>query len=227
MTASLLASPFRATLPVLFGYVPMGMAFGLLLVNAGQPWYVATLMGIFIYAGAAQFLAVGLLAVQAGLLEVAVATFLLNSRHMFYGLALMHRFKARGWRRLYLIFGLTDETFSLLSSRPAVEGEDETRAQLRMTALNQLYWVIGCTLGALLGQAIQFDTRGLEFTLPALFLVLVIEQYRAVRRLFPFALALLAALVTFLFGGTEQMLLISIALALTMLLLGRRLGVGV
>lgn len=94
-----------------------------------------------------------------------------------------------------------------------------------MTALNQSYWVVGCTLGALLGQAIEFDTTGLEFTLPALFIVLVIEQYRSVRRLFPFAIAVVAAVVTFVLGGAEQMLLISIALALSLLLLGRRAGV--
>lgn len=220
-----LPSSFPATLPVLFGYVPMGMAFGLLMANAGYAWYVATLMGLFIYAGAAQFLAVGLLAAQAGLLEVAVATFLLNSRHIFYGLSLMHRFKARGWRRLYLIFGLTDETFSLLTSQPHQSGQDETREQVQITALNQSYWVIGCTLGALLGHAIHFDTTGLEFTLPALFIVLVIEQYRAVRRLFPFVIAVLAAAVTLMLGGAEQMLLISIALALCLLLWGRKAGV--
>ncbi len=225
MNQNSLASSFQATVPVMFGYIPMGMAFGLLLANADYAWYVATLMGIFIYAGAAQFLAVGLLAAQAGLLEVAIATFLLNSRHIFYGLSLMHRFKARGWRRFYLVFGLTDETFSLLTSQPYQPGVDETRAQLQMTALNQGYWVVGCTLGALLGQAIEFDTTGLEFTLPALFIVLVIEQYRSVRRLFPFVIAVLAAVVTFLLGGAEQMLLISIALALSLLLLGRRAGV--
>lgn len=224
MTTPAVASPFQATLPVLFGYVPMGMAFGLLMANAEYAWYIAPLMGLLIYAGAAQFLAVGLLAAQAGLLEVAVTTLLLNSRHLFYGLSLMHRFKAHGWRRFYLIFGLTDETFSLLSARPYRPDADETAAQVRITALNQSYWVLGCALGALLGQALRIDTTGLEFTLPALFIVLVIEQYRSVRRLFPFLVALLAAAVTFLVGATDQMLLVSISLALSLLLLSHKAG---
>lgn len=222
---SLIGNTFKTTLPVLFGYVPMGMAFGLLLADQGYAWYWATLMGLVIFAGAAQFMAIGLLAANAGLTEVAMTTLLLNSRHLFYGLSLIHHLKAKGWRRLYIIFGLTDETYSLLTAYHAKSEQQhqsndivEGRFQFMITAFNQSYWVIGCTLGALLGSTITFDTTGLDFTLPALFMVLVIEQYKATQRLFPFGIALLCAVVSLTLFDSDSMLLISISLTLALLL---------
>lgn len=174
-------SPFRLTLPVMFGYVPLGMAFGVLFTaQLEYSWWVAPLMAVTIFAGAAQILAVGLLATQADLVAVFVAMLVLNSRHLFYGLSLLGRFAGAGWRKLYLIFGLTDETYSLLTSRK--RGPDkaaEQRTDFRITLYNQGYWIIGCTLGAWLGSRIQFDSTGIEFALVALFIVLAIEQYKA------------------------------------------------
>jgi len=223
MTAST-NTALKTTLPVLFGYIPMGMAFGLLLADQGYAWYWATVMGLFIFAGAAQFMAVGLLAAHAGMFEVAMTTLLLNSRHVFYGLSLIHNLKAKGWQRLYVIFGLTDETYSLLTAHHASRSEkdqtmdDEGRFQFIITALNHSYWVTGCTLGALLGSIITFDTTGLDFTLPALFMVLVIEQYKATRKLFPFAIALVCAVSTLILFDSSSMLLISITMTLALLL---------
>ena len=109
MNHQLLNRAFRDSLPVMFGYVPLGMAFGVLFQNLGYSWYFATLMSVFVFAGAAQFMAIGLLAAHAPLLEVAIATFIINSRHMFFGLSLLRRYHARGLKKFYLIFGLTDE----------------------------------------------------------------------------------------------------------------------
>lgn len=219
---------FKLSIPVLFGYVPMGMAFGLLLVDQDYAWYWSTIMGLVIFAGAAQFMAIGLLAAQAGMFEVAMTTLLLNSRHVFYGLSLVNHLKVRGIRKLYVIFGLTDETYSLLTAHIASRSADqlprnmeEARFQFNVTALNQSYWVSGCTLGALIGEAITFNTAGLEFTLPALFMVLVIEQYKATQKLFPFAIAFIAAVISLSLFNPESMLLISISLTLILLLGGR------
>ncbi len=174
-------SVFRLTLPILFGYLPLGMAFGVLFVTQSDyVWWAAPLMGVLIYAGAGQILAVSLLATHAGLLEVFVAMFVLNARHLFYGLSLLGRFQGAGKRKLYLIFGLTDETYSLLTSRP--RGSDrsfEQEIDFRITGFNQIYWVIGCALGALLGSNVSFDSTGIEFALVALFIVLTIEQYKS------------------------------------------------
>ena len=218
---SIFTAALRASLPVMFGYLPLGMAFGMLFQDLGYPWFFATLMGVFVFAGAAQFMAIGLLAANAGLLEVAVSTLALNSRHIFFGLSLISRYSCRGLKKFYLIFGLTDETYSLITSTPTPSDGEESDYYLAITALNQGYWVIGCTLGALLGRMIEFDTRGMEFALTALFLVLLLEQWNKVRNPFPFALAAacgLGALLLF----KEQMLLISIALSVVLLVLSRR-----
>lgn len=140
---------FKLTLPILFGYIPLGMAFGVLFTTQlDYPWWIAPLMGLVIYAGAGQILAVSLLAANAGLLEVAIAMFVLNARHLFYGLSLLGQFRDAGWRKVYLIFGLTDETYSLLTSRPRSSNRQlEQRVDFRITALNQSYWIAGCTMG--------------------------------------------------------------------------------
>jgi len=213
-------SAFRLSLPVLFGYIPLGMAFGVLFSELGYHWLYAALMGLVIYAGAGQFLAVGLLANQAGLLEVFVAMLLLNARHMVYGLSLLSSLTLRGARRWYLIYALTDETYSLLTMLQAGCDELRARLQFRLALLNHLYWVLGCTLGAWLGGQISFSTAGIEFTLPALFLVLALEQYRVVQRprVFVFALAigLLALLVS-----ADNMLMLSIGMSVSLLIMAR------
>jgi 4-azaleucine resistance transporter AzlC len=220
---AIVAAALRASLPVMFGYVPLGMAFGILFQDLGYPWYFATLMAIFVFAGAAQFMAIGLLAANAGLLEVAVSTLALNSRHIFFGLSVMSRYSCRGVKKLYLIFGLTDETYSLITSTPAPAHGRENDYYLAITALNQSYWVIGCTLGALLGRLIDFDTRGMEFALTALFLVLLIEQWKKVREPFPFLLAAICGIGALLLFR-EQMLLVSIALSVVLLIVRRHLS---
>ncbi|SFM34331.1 AzlC family ABC transporter permease [Marinobacter zhejiangensis] len=186
---------FRLTLPILFGYIPLGMAFGVLFsTQLDYAWWIAPLMGVFVYAGAGQILAVSLLAANAGLLEVFVAMFVLNARHLFYGLSLLGQFRGAGWRKAYLIFGLTDETYSLLTSRPrGRDRQHEQQLDFRISALNQFYWVIGCGIGALLGETVAFDSTGIEFALVALFIVLTIEQLKALGDSVPVWIGALAA----------------------------------
>ncbi len=213
-------SAFRLSLPVLFGYIPLGIAFGVLFSDLGYHWLWAVAMGLIIFAGAAQFLAVGLIANHAGLFEVGVAIFLLNARHMVYGLSLINRLGLRGWRRWYLIFALTDETYSLLTLLEQRAPALRDRLQVRVAALNHLYWVLGCGLGAWLGTTLDLPTEGAEFALPALFMVLVVEQYRALRRPLPFLVGLAIAALAMLLHP-DQMLLISVLLAVAVLLLVR------
>jgi len=210
------------TLPVALGYVPLGMAFGVLFVSQlDYAWYMASAMGLFIFAGSAQFLSVGLIANNAGLLEVGVAIFLLNARHIFYGISLISDLRLRGWRRWYLIFALTDESYSLITTLPKEHRSQQQMWQIAM--LNQSYWVIGCTLGALLGEGVDIPTESLAFVLPALFIVLCIDQYRVVRAPgLMLAAASLAMLAFWLWS--EQMLILSIALALSLLLMTYRSG---
>lgn len=220
MTTDTSTSALKLSLPVLFGYIPLGAAFGVMFSDLGYHWIYATLMGLVIYAGAGQFLAVGLLANHAGLLEVFVATLLLNARHMVYGLSLLSTLKLQGPRRWYLIFALTDETYSLLTMLQVKCEELRSRLQFQVAAMNHAYWVIGCTLGAWLGGHIEYSTAGIEFTLPALFLVLTLEQYRAVRRPQVFVLAVAIGVLALVISP-DNMLMLSIALAVSLLIMAR------
>jgi len=216
---TLIKAAFKTTVPVFFGYIPFGMAFGMLFNELGFHWIYAVLMSITIFAGAGQFMAVGLLANHAGFMEVAITTLLLNSRHTFYGISLLNKFKTKGWRKLYLIFGLTDETYSLLTGAVPPEGEDKTKFYLLITGFNQAYWVIGSTIGAILGANITLNTTGLDFTLPSLFMVLAIEQYKAIKEARPFIMAAIVAFFSIWLFSRDNMLLMSILLSVIVLLL--------
>jgi len=210
----------KITLPICFGYLPLGVAFGMLFQELGYPWYFATLMGVFIYAGAAQFMAIGLLTASAGFVEIAIATFFLNSRHLFYGLALLNSFGNWGFRKLYLIFGLTDEVYSLMSTIEVPEGYDKSKFYFLMTLFSQSYWVLGCTIGAWTATQLTFNTQGMEFAATALFTVLLIEQWIKVRKPLPFVIALIASAIALLLFA-QHMLLFAISLSLIMMMVLR------
>ncbi|ALE52367.1 branched-chain amino acid permease [Candidatus Thioglobus autotrophicus] len=208
---------FKSSLPVLFGYMPLGVAFGILFNDLGYAWYFATLMAVFVYAGAAQFMVIGLLAAGAGLFEIFIATFLLNSRHIFYGLSMLKKFGDWNLKKIYLAFGLTDETYSLVTTIESPHGIQPIDYYFSITALNHSYWVIGCTLGAWIGASIQINTQGMDFALTALFVVLLIEQWKKIKEPLPFIVAIFSSLLAIYFFS-EQMLLLSIVLSIALLI---------
>jgi 4-azaleucine resistance transporter AzlC len=207
----------RISVPVFFGYIPLGIAFGLLFSTLGYLWTFAALSGLLVYAGAAQFLSIGLLANHSGLAEIFLAILSLNLRHMFYGFSLYHRFSEQPWIRPYLIFGLTDETYSLLTSNRLDNKAQDEYFCFFVTSLDHLYWITGCAIGALLGHQFHFNLKGLDFTLTALFVVLAIEQASSVRKASPFLMAIVGASIT-LFICPAQMLAMSMALVFAALL---------
>ncbi|MFP1679857.1 AzlC family ABC transporter permease [Alloalcanivorax sp. C16-2] len=221
--SSLRSSPWRhalsLTTPVMLGYVPLGIAFGVLCVQMGHAWWLAPLMSVAIYSGASQFLLLSLLAAGASLTEIGVAIFLLSARHLFYGLSLVGRFRGSGARKPYLVYALTDETYSLLSSR------EETRdpaVAFRISLLNQGWWLLGSLLGALAGSLLSFDSTGMEFALTALFIVLTLELMATVRRVTPFAIGLACGLGALFLLPQRHMLLAAIGAACLVLLLDYR-----
>ena len=214
----------KLTLPVMFGYLPLGAAYGILAVEVGVPWWAAVLMSLIIYAGAGQFLAVALLAAGAGLMELAVATLMLNSRHLFYGLSLLKRFQGAGWRKPYMIFALTDETYSLITTLPAAaHGRDHALA-FRICLLNQAWWVLGSIAGVLAGTTLTFNSQGIEFALTALFIVLTLEQARRLRRWLPFGIAILTGIAGVWLVPDRHLLLSAIGAASLILLFHYSLG---
>lgn len=212
-------SIFKMTIPVLMGYVPTGIAFGLLAVKLLIPWYYVLLMSVFIYAGAAQFLAATLFASLASYAEIFIAIFLLNLRHSFYGLSMIRPFENMGLNKLYLIFGLTDETFALLQIVPHT-GDLKSRKKVYtiVTFLHQIYWIIGTLIGALIGYMIEINYEGISFALTALFVVLSIELYQKYPNQKPLLLALIVGGSGMVFLPSSSMLIISLGIALVLLL---------
>ena len=186
--APVLPRAFKASVPVLLGYVTIGFGFGLLAVNKGYPVWLALFMSVFVFAGAAQYIGISLFAAGASITEIILVTLVANIRHAAYGLSLIASYRAHPKIRPYLIFALTDETYALLSS-----SKPEDRADggflLAVSALNQLYWVSGTALGALAGSLIPGRVQGLDFALNALFIVLAVEKALRLKKAVPFLIA--------------------------------------
>jgi 4-azaleucine resistance transporter AzlC len=205
-----LGAAFKASVPVLLGYVTIGLAFGILLVKSGQPWWLAPLMSVVVYAGAAQFMAVGLLASGTGIAQVALLTLLINARHMVYGLSLLDRYSACRRFKAYLVYALTDETYGILTTVRPPEGADEERFYALVSLLDQSYWVLGSLVGALVSSLARFDSRGLDFALTALFIVLLVEQTKSVRKRAPYIVATVATGGALLLVGPANLLVAAI-----------------
>lgn len=171
----------RKSVPVLLGYVFLGAAFGILLVDAGLAWPWAPAMSLIVYAGSMQFALVPLLAAATPLPTIALMTLMINSRHLFYGLSFVEMFREMGRKSPYMVFSLTDETYSVLC---ACRGDAEMAlnghaAAFAIAALHHAYWVIGSLLGAIAGELLRFDTSGIDFAMTALFTVILTDQLRA------------------------------------------------
>jgi 4-azaleucine resistance transporter AzlC len=191
------------------GYVPLGMVFGFLFVQAGAPWWLAVFSSVVVFAGAAQFMMVPMLAAGLPIAAIAVATLVVNLRHIFYGLSLLNKLPTEPWARWYLVFGLTDETYSVLTTLPA---GTSTRQMVEVALLNQGWWVLGTLIGAVIGTQAQVPLVGLDFSLAALFAVLAVEQWRSAHTATPLWVAL-ASYATALAAMPQQALLIAIALS--------------
>ena len=197
---------FYKTIPVLLGYLFLGLAFGLLLQEAGYSFWWALLSSGIVYAGSIQFVLVEFLNGGTGFLTVAVMTLLINSRHAFYGLSFVEKFRKMKTYP-YMIFSLTDETYSLLCSLKVPEGIDEKKAMFLIALFDQLYWVTGSVLGAALGQVLPFDMTGIDFAMTALFVTIFVDQWREAKSHLPAIVGLCSAAVCLLiFGGSNFIL---------------------
>ncbi|MDL2293295.1 AzlC family ABC transporter permease [Ruminococcaceae bacterium OttesenSCG-928-D13] len=213
---------FPHTVPVLTGYVFMGMAFGMLLASKGYGAGWAFLMALLIYAGSGQFLAAGLMAAGFDPLTMALMTLAVNARHVFYGISMLERFKQFGRAKYYMIFALTDETFALLCSARPPEGMAEKPFYLAISIMDQCYWIIGCTLGGLLGSALPINTQGIDFVMTALFVVILLEQWREKANRTPALIGLFASLACRVVFGPQWFILAAMAVLVVVFTLTRR-----
>jgi len=209
---------FVRTVPVLFGYLFLGMAFGLLMQKAGYPALWALASSVFVYAGSMQFLLVGLLGGGAGLLSVALLTLAVNSRHMLYGLSFIERFRSMGRARPYMIFSLTDETYSVLCAAQMPKTPEGNRALFLIALLDQLYWVAGTAIGALAGQLLAFHYEGIDFAMTALFIVIFVEQCLRKASRLPAVIGLACGAVCLLVFGADGFILPALALCVGLLI---------
>ena len=163
----------RLTIPVMCGYLFLGTAFGATLAQAGFGPAWALMMSGLVYAGSLQFVMVPLMASGAALGTVALTALMVNARHLFYGVSYIDRFRRMGWLRPYMVFSLTDETYSVFCG---LGGEESDGVMLRVALYDHLYWVTGSVVGALLAQQLPFDLTGIDFSMTALFIVFCVER---------------------------------------------------
>ena len=167
----------KVTLPVGTGYLFLGAAYGIYMhVNGFSVWYPA-LMAWLIYGGSLEFVAASMLLSPFAPVTTFFVAFMIQARHLFYGLAMLDRFKGLGWKKFYLIFGMSDETFALEFATKAPAGVDSSWYMMWITFLDRMYWLGGAVLGATLGSFLTFDTKGLSFVMTAMFVVIFLEQF--------------------------------------------------
>lgn len=223
MKSRICKEAFVKTLPVMAGYVVLGIGFGILLRGAGFGVWYALAMSVFIYAGSMQYVGVGLLAGGASVLSAILTTVMVNARHLFYSISMIGPYKGAGRYKPYMIFALTDETYSLLCDGSIPEGEDPHRYRFFVSLFNQCYWVTGSVLGSLLGAVLPFSAAGIEFSMTALFIASFTEQWMNTRDHVPALTGLLSTLLCLVLFGPERFLIPAMLLmTLALTLLGKR-----
>ena len=215
---------FLDTLPVLTGYLFLGAGFGILLSESGYGVWWALSMSIFVFAGSGQYLAVSLLSGGASLLSAAIATLLVNARHIFYGISLLDTYEKTGKKKPYLIFALTDETYSLVTQNAPPEGMSRHGYCFAVSLLDQIYWICGCVIGSLAGSYIPINFEGVEFVLTALFVTMFVDQWLTHKNHLPAVIGVVSTTVCLILFGPEIFLIPSMALMAVLLTVSQKTG---
>lgn len=208
MNKATIKQAFITSLPVMAGYIVLGIGFGILLSAKGYNFLWAILMSITMYAGSMQYVAVELLGNAASLLTAALMTITVNARHIFYGISMIKKYKELGWRKWYAIFGLTDETYSLMCvDRELPPDVDKKNYTFLVTLMNHCYWITGCTAGTLIGTAFDFNTAGVDFSMTALFVIIFVEQWEKAENHLPTLLGIGISLIFLMIFGADNFLI--------------------
>lgn len=207
----------KATFPVFSGYIVLGFGFGIVLHSKGFGVLWALCMSLFIYAGSMQYIAIDLLSGGASVITMAITTVLVNARHLFYGISMIDKYKGAGKMKPYLIFALTDETYSLVCT----EDEDNShRYHLLVSLFNHIYWVSGSVIGAAVGSAFNFAPKGIDFALTALFVTVFVEQWLSSKDHTAAITGVLSSVICLIIFGADSFLIpamLVITLSLTVL----------
>lgn len=213
-----LKAAFLDTVPVLTGYIVLGIGFGVIFRSHGYGVLYAAAMSIFVYAGSMQYVAVDMIVGGASFFAAALTTLMVNARHLFYGISMIEPYQ-NVRKKPFLIFTLTDETYSLVSHRERVVAQESPeRYCFFVSALNYFYWVTGSVIGAAIGAVLPFSTEGIDFALTALFVTIFIEQWLSTKDHTPALIGVLASVAALLLLGCDDFLLLAMALILVLLL---------
>ena len=206
MNFKILKEAFKESIPVMMGYLVLGFAFGALLVSKDYPIYYALIMSFFIYAGSMQFVTISLLTAKSSLLNAFIMTLVVNARHIVYGLSMLNRFEKMKVLKPYMIFSLTDETFSLLIK----DDQQNKYVSFFISLFDQCDWIIGSLIGATISNIITFDSRGLEFSMTALFIVIVIDQIKNSQNHLATKIGFIVSIVSLLIFGSDNFVIVSL-----------------
>ena len=222
MNLKTIRQAFYKSVPVMAGYVVLGTGFGILMRNAGYGVLWTAAMSAFIYAGSMQYVGVSLLTGGASVLTTALTTIMVNTRHLFYSISMIDTYKDAGQFKPYMIFALTDETYSLLCDGTTPDGTEPNLYRFFVSLFNQCYWVSGSVLGSLLGTVLPFPTTGIEFSMTALFVAAFTEQWLTTKDHVPALTGLLSTLLCLLVFGRDRFLIPAMLLITLILTILRR-----
>lgn len=212
MKTKALKAALPHTLPICIGFLFLGMSYGFLMRSKGFSFVYPMLMSLFIFAGSMEFVTVNLLLSAFNPLYAFFLTLMVNARHLFYGISMLEKYQGTGWKKFYLIYGMCDESFTINCTVTPPEDVDKGWFMFFVTFLNQIYWISGATLGALLGYVIHFDTTGIEFVMTALFVVMFINQWEESKEHRPALIGLGCSLFCLLVFKADSFILPAMAL---------------
>lgn len=205
------------------GYIVLGTGFGVLLASKGYSFWWAFFMSLFIYAGSMQYVAVDLLSAGASLISAALMTLMVNARHLFYGISMLDKYQHVGKAKPYLIFALTDETYSLVCDEKLIPTDiNRNQYLLLLSVFNHIYWVLGSTIGGILGNLVTFNTAGIDFAMTALFIVIFTEQWENTKNHLPAVIGVCSSVLCLLLFGTQSFLIPAMLLISVLLLVFRK-----
>lgn len=213
---------FRASLPIMAGYGFLGITYGIYMHELGFSFLYPMLMAMVVYAGSAEFLLGNMLLGSFHPLQAFLMILMVNARHLFYGLAMLERYKGLGWKTFFLIFGMSDETFALTSNTTVPAGADRGWYLLWLTWLDETYWVVGATVGGLVGPLLTFDLRGLDFVLTAMFAAIFADNWLRERNHMGSLSGLFICGMALIIFGPDRFIIPSMVVILVFLILMRR-----
>lgn len=212
-----LKESFPYTIPVFTGFIFLGIAYGILMQSKGFDIAFITLFSLFAYAGSAQFIVIGLFSLDVEPLYVFILTFIVNARHIFYGISMLKKFKNTGKLKYYLIFAMSDESFSIIHTAKIRENINKKLFMFYITFLNHMYWIIGSLIGSILGSLITFNTEGLDFILTALFIVILLDSWENKNNRKPALIGLVSSIICLSLLGPQNYIIVAMFLIVLIL----------